>query len=154
MPCSLVSILLFVALAHARRHAARSAFESKGGQDLSVRIDREEADSHLSAVIAQMFEWNWNSVAAECTNFLGPAGYGFVQGEHLRLIACRVLTIPILSEPCTGARPWPPMVDGLPARLVHPHVQARHAGAVREHDPHLPRSRCRGHRWFVENIKS
>jgi len=31
------------------------------------------------AVIAQMFEWTWDSVAAECTNFLGPAGYGFVQ---------------------------------------------------------------------------
>ncbi|KAF8963276.1 glycoside hydrolase [Flammula alnicola] len=26
-----------------------------------------------------MFEWNWDSVAAECTNFIGPAGYGFVQ---------------------------------------------------------------------------
>jgi len=30
-------------------------------------------------VIAQMFEWTWDSVAAECTNYLGPAGYGFVQ---------------------------------------------------------------------------
>ncbi|KAJ7223444.1 glycoside hydrolase family 13 protein [Mycena pura] len=26
-----------------------------------------------------MFEWTWDSVAAECTDFLGPAGYGFVQ---------------------------------------------------------------------------
>jgi hypothetical protein len=26
-----------------------------------------------------MFEWNWDSVAAECVNFLGPNGYGFVQ---------------------------------------------------------------------------
>ncbi|KAJ7093291.1 glycoside hydrolase [Mycena belliarum] len=26
-----------------------------------------------------MFEWNWDSVAAECANFIGPAGYGFVQ---------------------------------------------------------------------------
>ncbi|KAI0738098.1 glycoside hydrolase family 13 protein [Daedaleopsis nitida] len=26
-----------------------------------------------------MFEWNWDSIAAECTNFLGPAGYGYVQ---------------------------------------------------------------------------
>ncbi|VDB96840.1 unnamed protein product [Peniophora sp. CBMAI 1063] len=30
-------------------------------------------------VIAQMFEWTWDSIATECTNFLGPAGYGFVQ---------------------------------------------------------------------------
>lgn len=21
-----------------------------------------------------MFEWNWDSIAAECTNFIGPAG--------------------------------------------------------------------------------
>ncbi|KAH9923707.1 glycoside hydrolase family 13 protein [Epithele typhae] len=26
-----------------------------------------------------MFQWNWDSVAAECTNFIGPAGYGYVQ---------------------------------------------------------------------------
>ncbi|KIY53725.1 glycoside hydrolase family 13 protein [Fistulina hepatica ATCC 64428] len=31
-------------------------------------------------VIVQMFEWDWNSVADECTNFIGPAGYGYVQG--------------------------------------------------------------------------
>jgi hypothetical protein len=39
------------------------------------------------SVIIQMFEWNWDSVAAECTNFIGPAGYGFVQvsppAEHV-----------------------------------------------------------------------
>lgn len=32
-------------------------------------------------VIVQMFEWTWDSIAAECTNFLGPAGYGFVQSK-------------------------------------------------------------------------
>ncbi|KAH9476533.1 Alpha-amylase [Psilocybe cubensis] len=31
------------------------------------------------SVIIQMFEWTWDSVAAECTSFIGPAGYGFVQ---------------------------------------------------------------------------
>ncbi|KAI0659088.1 glycoside hydrolase [Cubamyces menziesii] len=39
-------------------------------------------------VIIQMFEWTWDSVAAECTNFIGPAGYGFVQvspaQEHIQ----------------------------------------------------------------------
>ncbi|KAJ7477433.1 glycoside hydrolase, partial [Mycena latifolia] len=34
--------------------------------------------------IIQMFEWTWASVAAECTNFIGPAGYGFVQGANRR----------------------------------------------------------------------
>ncbi|KAH7108321.1 alpha-amylase-domain-containing protein [Auriculariales sp. MPI-PUGE-AT-0066] len=26
-----------------------------------------------------MFEWNWESIASECTQYLGPAGYGYVQ---------------------------------------------------------------------------
>jgi alpha-amylase len=30
-------------------------------------------------VIANLFEWNWSSVASECTNVLGPKGYGAVQ---------------------------------------------------------------------------
>jgi alpha-amylase len=30
-------------------------------------------------VIANLFEWNWVSVARECTTVLGPAGYGGVQ---------------------------------------------------------------------------
>ncbi len=30
-------------------------------------------------VIANLFEWPWTSVAGECTNRLGPAGYGAVQ---------------------------------------------------------------------------
>jgi len=30
-------------------------------------------------VIANLFEWPWTSVASECTNVLGPKGYGAVQ---------------------------------------------------------------------------
>ncbi|KZT54766.1 glycoside hydrolase family 13 protein [Calocera cornea HHB12733] len=30
-------------------------------------------------VVVQLFEWNWDSVAQECAEFIGPAGYGFVQ---------------------------------------------------------------------------
>ncbi|MEU9891189.1 carbohydrate-binding module family 20 domain-containing protein [Sphaerisporangium sp. NPDC051011] len=30
-------------------------------------------------VIANLFTWTWDSVSAECTNVLGPAGYGGVQ---------------------------------------------------------------------------
>lgn len=37
--------------------------------------------------IVQLFEWPWDSVASECTTFLGPAGYGYVQvspaSEHI-----------------------------------------------------------------------
>lgn len=39
------------------------------------------APSGTRTVIVQMFQWTWDSIAAECTNFLGPAGYGFVQGK-------------------------------------------------------------------------
>ncbi|KAF8885204.1 glycoside hydrolase family 13 protein [Infundibulicybe gibba] len=39
-------------------------------------------------VIVQMFDWSWDSVAAECKAFIGPAGYGYVQvspaQEHIR----------------------------------------------------------------------
>ncbi|CAE6489939.1 unnamed protein product [Rhizoctonia solani] len=45
------------------------------------------APSGSKTVIIQMFEWSWDSIAAECTNFIGPAGYGFVQvsppSEHI-----------------------------------------------------------------------
>ncbi|KAF9457375.1 glycoside hydrolase [Collybia nuda] len=46
------------------------------------------APSGSKSVIIQMFEWTWASVASECTNFIGPAGYGFVQvsppQEHIQ----------------------------------------------------------------------
>ncbi|KAF5363224.1 hypothetical protein D9758_008374 [Tetrapyrgos nigripes] len=39
-------------------------------------------------VIIQMFQWNWDSIAAECRDFIGPAGYEFVQvspaSEHVQ----------------------------------------------------------------------
>ncbi|MET9911733.1 carbohydrate-binding module family 20 domain-containing protein [Streptomyces sp. NPDC006476] len=42
------------------------------------------ADAHADTtakgdVIANLWEWNWDSVASECTQVLGPAGYGAVQ---------------------------------------------------------------------------
>lgn len=39
----------------------------------------EAAPSGSRDVIANLFTWNWPSVSAECTNVLGPAGYGGVQ---------------------------------------------------------------------------
>ncbi len=39
-------------------------------------------------VTAVLFEWNFASVARECTDTLGPAGYGYVQvsppAEHIQ----------------------------------------------------------------------
>ncbi|KAJ7070053.1 glycoside hydrolase superfamily [Mycena amicta] len=47
-----------------------------GGRDF-VRVRRAPAKANNSLV--QLFEWPWDSVAAECTSFIGPFGYGFVQ---------------------------------------------------------------------------
>ncbi|CAE6399533.1 unnamed protein product, partial [Rhizoctonia solani] len=46
-----------------------------------------QTPSDFKTVIIQMFEWSWDSIAAECTSFIGPAGYGYVQvsppAEHI-----------------------------------------------------------------------
>ena len=48
---------------------------------LRANVHGARAPSTSKDVIVQMFEWDWDSIASECTNFLGPAGYGFVQGQ-------------------------------------------------------------------------
>ena len=52
------------------------SFPSSDPHDFFAR-----SPSGSKSVIIQMFEWDWDSVAAECTNFIGPAGYGSVQGS-------------------------------------------------------------------------
>lgn len=69
-------------------------------------------------VIIQMFEWSWDSVASECTNFIGPAGYGFVQGQRA-MPPLHYCATNFFSEPSSGAYHWHPMVDRLPACIVH-----------------------------------
>ncbi|MGP9022742.1 carbohydrate-binding module family 20 domain-containing protein [Streptomyces sp. BR1] len=46
-------------------------------------------------VIANLFQWNWNSVANECTTVLGPKGYGAVQ-----------VAPPQDSIKLSGTHPW------------------------------------------------
>jgi alpha-amylase len=50
----------------------------------AVPLALTSGTAHASAsnggdVIANLFMWNWPSVAAEYTNVLGPKGYGTVQ---------------------------------------------------------------------------
>jgi hypothetical protein len=93
-----VLILAFAAIAYCRPYAGRHQPESKGKDERHSRSHAAFDDSliiPLPVVIAQMFEWDWDSVARECTNFLGPAGYGFVQGELERLT--RVCTSSMLT---------------------------------------------------------
>ena len=55
-----------------------SSFGSSDHHVLSAR-----SPSGSKTVIIQMFEWDWDSIAAECKSFIGPAGYGFVQGSMI-----------------------------------------------------------------------
>ncbi|KAJ7144895.1 alpha-amylase [Mycena crocata] len=52
----------------------------------SGRLFRRSPPKQRNTIV-QLFEWPWDSVASECTSFLGPAGYGYVQvspaSEHI-----------------------------------------------------------------------
>ncbi|GAA3217505.1 carbohydrate-binding module family 20 domain-containing protein [Actinocorallia longicatena] len=52
-----------------------------------------------SEVTANLWEWNWPSVAAACTNHLGPAGYGAVQVAPPQ----ESVSLPTSAD---GAHPW------------------------------------------------
>src|ERR1700760_3730021 len=54
---------------------------------------------NTSDVTANLWEWNWPSVAAACTGQLGPAGYGAVQVAPPE----ESITLPSSSD---GAHPW------------------------------------------------
>ena len=80
-------------------------------------------------VTAVLFEWNYASVAKECTNALGPAGYGYVQvsppAEHIQ-----------------GSQWWTsyqPVSYRIAGRLGDAH-------GVPEHGEHLPRGGREGRR--------
>ncbi|KII85613.1 carbohydrate-binding module family 20 protein [Plicaturopsis crispa FD-325 SS-3] len=55
--------------------------------DLTYAPISPRVETGTKTVIVQMFQWDWVSLAQECTDFLGPAGYGFVQtspaNEHI-----------------------------------------------------------------------
>ncbi|KAH7888840.1 glycoside hydrolase family 13 protein [Phlebopus sp. FC_14] len=54
---------------------------------LGCLFSTQAAPPGQKTVIIQMFEWNWDSIAQECTDFIGPAGYGYIQAspaqEHI-----------------------------------------------------------------------
>ena len=52
-----------------------------------------------SDVTANLWEWNWNSIASACTSQLGPAGYGAVQ------VAPPQESVSLTSTD-SGAHPW------------------------------------------------
>lgn len=52
-----------------------------------VNVESRASESTKNVII-QMFEWTWDSLAAECTNFIGPAGYGYVQSTSQTGLCC------------------------------------------------------------------
>ncbi|KAG8848642.1 hypothetical protein FRB96_001049 [Tulasnella sp. 330] len=56
-------------------HALSAIF----GAGLALSQGAHATPSQAKTAITQLFQWNWDSVAAECAAFIGPAGYGFVQ---------------------------------------------------------------------------
>ncbi|KAI0366013.1 glycoside hydrolase [Pilatotrama ljubarskyi] len=78
-----LAALAAVSVLYAVAEARPATFDAADARSVQPR-----APSGSKDVIIQMFEWTWDSVAAECTNFIGPAGYGFVQGnppqEHIQ----------------------------------------------------------------------
>jgi alpha-amylase len=69
---------------------------------------------NASDVTANLWEWNWPSVAAACTDHLGPAGYGAVQ------VAPPAESVSLAGTD-DGAHPWwevyQPVSYGLTSRL-------------------------------------
>ncbi|CAK5270005.1 unnamed protein product [Mycena citricolor] len=103
----LVACATHAQLAQALVAPAQAAREAAQGTGLAAR-----ATAGPKTVIVQMFQWSWDSVAAECTNFLGPAGYGYVQGAFfsprffLAAWTDRSVTVSPPQEHITGPQWW------------------------------------------------
>ena len=44
-----------------------------------IQTQSASEENPENGAIVHLFQWNWDSVAAECTDFLGPNGYSGVQ---------------------------------------------------------------------------
>lgn len=83
------------------RLCTASLLAAGGLAALSLHTLSAEAAVSLNAgdVTANLWEWNWNSVAKACTDQLGPAGYGAVQ------VAPPAESISLATS-SDGAHPW------------------------------------------------
>lgn len=57
--------------------------------------------------------------------------------------------LPNYSQPSCRTHPRLPMVDRLPTRFLHPHLQARKPRSICQHDHHMSCRRCKSHRRSV-----
>ncbi|GLY15595.1 alpha-amylase [Kineosporia sp. NBRC 101677] len=51
----------------------------RAGTQVSTEVSAPAASASAGDVMANLFQWNWASVATECTEVLGPNGFGGVQ---------------------------------------------------------------------------
>ncbi|CAE6438260.1 unnamed protein product, partial [Rhizoctonia solani] len=74
--------LIFLTFSAVATNASRNCSDS-----LATSRMQRRAPNNDKKTVVQMFGWNWKSIAAECEQFLGPAGVGYVQvnppQEHL-----------------------------------------------------------------------
>lgn len=59
--------------------SAAAAPDPTAPSDSASASSRGGSSNQRGDVIANLWEWNWVSIAKECTTVLGPAGYGGVQ---------------------------------------------------------------------------
>ena len=123
-------------LTRRRRFLALSAFSALSliGGFTAYVATAPTADASVPGVkdvTAVMFEWKFTSIATECTNVLGPLGYGYVQvsppQEHIQGDA---------------------VVDLVPACQLQDRWAAGEPVRVQIHDRHLPHRRRQGDRGF------
>ena len=145
----------------ASTHAVRSFNPT---HELGVR-----APLGSKTVIVQMFEWTWDSVASECTHFVGPAGYGFVQGRFVISRSSEYQLNYCHSQPRSRTHTRISVVDRLSTCLIHHHFKTRRSLAIRkvgsqdcfqsrfgqiiqQHGIAMPRCGCRGYCGYVSNL--
>lgn len=92
----------------------------KGPQYVPLPVPRTPSYFPPPEVIIQLFQWNWDSVANECRDFIGPAG-GFTFNVKSRLHSFGSTVIPFppltrMSDPVDRIR----LRSSKPCRRTHP----------------------------------
>ncbi|WP_051196564.1 carbohydrate binding domain-containing protein [Jonesia quinghaiensis] len=76
LPPSMSPVAQTIATQQLTNTTAHTAATPGIATDVQASMDGEPSGTH---VIVNLFQWNWTSVARECTQQLGPAGYTHVQ---------------------------------------------------------------------------
>ena len=117
--------------------AAGAAALAIGPASASTRPAPTPPPGRHRDVSPNLWEWNWLSVARECTNVLGPDGYARRAGR-----AARRLAVARLHELRRADRA--PVVGRLPAGRLQPDQPLRQRAAVQGHGQDLPAGRREG----------